>query len=133
MSKKNKFIKPIEIDNNITGRNKIDYPIFCFKHLQDISIKDCDPQVFLALIERIRKLENLGWLEINKSHRHAYGHEGIPINQIKPKLPPFISDDVEKLYAFRYQGNNLPFLALRNGNVLHIIFIETKFGDIYDH
>lgn len=133
MSKKKHIVKPIEIDDSITGKSKIGYPVFCFKHLQDVSIKGCDHQVFFSLIERIRKLEELGWQEINKSPRHAYGHEGISVNQIKPKLPPFVSEDVEKLYAFRYQGNNLPFLALRNGDILHVIFIETKFGDIYDH
>lgn len=133
MAKKKSIVKPIDISDNITGRNKIDYPIFCFKHLQDVSIKGCDADVYLSLINRIRKLENLGWNEINKSSRHSYGHEGIPISEIKPSLPSFVSEDVEKLYAFRYTGNNLPFLALRNGNILHVIFIETKFGDIYDH
>lgn len=133
MSKKKGIVKPIETNTYIVGKMKIDYPIFCFKHLQDVSIKGCDPSIYSSLISRIRKLQELGWNEINKSGRHSYGHEGIPISKIKPSLPPFISEDVEKLYAFRYTGNNLPFLALRNGNILHIVFIETNFGDIYEH
>lgn len=130
---KKKIVKPIDTNEGITGKPKIDYPIFCFKHLQDVSIKNCNTDIYFSLINRIRKLENLGWNEIDKSHRHSYGYEKIPVNQIKPSLPSFVSEDVEKLYAFRYTGNNLPFLALRYGNILHIIFIETKFGDIYDH
>lgn len=100
MSKKKSIVKPIEdIKDDIGGENKINYPIFCFKHLQNVSIKGCDANVYMSLIERIRKLEDLGWSEINKSPRHSYGYEGIPINQIKPSLPAFVSEDVEKLYA----------------------------------
>lgn len=133
MAKKKGIVKPIETNAAIIGKTKIDYPVFCFKHLQDISIKGCDPVIYYSLINRIRKLEELGWNEISRSARHSYGFEGIPISKIKPSLPSFVSEDVEKLYAFRYTGNNLPFLALRNGNILHVIFIETNFGDIYNH
>ena len=30
-------------------------------------------------------------------------------------------------------GNNLPFIGFREGKIFHILFIETAFGDIYNH
>ena len=111
-----------------------DYPIFCFKYLQDVSIKKCnDYRFFFDFIFRLQKLGELGWQEINKSSRHSFGTEKIPIKQIKPALPIIITDDIDELTVFRANGNNLPFLGIRKTNVFHIIFIETDFGDIYNH
>lgn len=130
-----KIKKPKDKATNISTDNikKIDYPIFCLKHLQWNSIKKGDAKLFRSFIERIQKLEELGWENINKSDRHSFGTEQMPITSLKHKVPTFVTPDVKTLCVFRYTGNNLPFLALRNGNILHVIFIEAKFGDIYDH
>lgn len=121
----NKIQSPLHI--------KIDYPVFCFKYLQWGNIQKEDFRLLKDFIARAQKLESLGWNEIYTSSRHSYGMEQISVRMIKPQLPSFISPDVKNLIAFRYTGNNLPFLALRNDNILHVIFIETRFGDIYDH
>ena len=98
------------------------------------SIKDCkDYDFFFRFLERLQKLSELGWKEINKSNRHGFGTEKIPTDQIKPKFPEFITPDVNFLTAFRATGNNHPFLGIQNGKIFHIIYIESKFGDIYDH
>jgi hypothetical protein len=136
--KNKKKLKPEAVPSDTISRSKLssdfDYPIFCFKHLQtDISINKCNEDIFKEFLKRVYKLSILGWKEIHKSPRHSYGWEKIPRNQIKPSLPSFVTPEVDFLYAFRYTGGNLPFLALRNGNILHVIFIEANFGDIYDH
>jgi hypothetical protein len=119
--------------------NNQEYPIFCFKYFQDISIKKSkDTNLFLSFCNRLKKLAELGWKEIEKSPRHSYGTENIPIKQLHccekiRKVVDIITEDVKDLVVFRYTGNNLPFLGLRNGNIFHIILIEVKFGDIYDH
>ncbi|OAV69448.1 hypothetical protein Barb4_01730 [Bacteroidales bacterium Barb4] len=129
----NKRVKKREIPKTSAG-DTADYPVFCLKYLQHgVSIKNCDNKLFRSFVERLTKLCSLGWDEIAISHRHSYGFELIGRKDIKPKLPPAITEDVQSLYAFRYTGNNLPFLAMRNGNVLHVIFIEAHFGDIYNH
>lgn len=110
--------------------NGIGYPVFCFKHLRLIKWDNVQLKDF---IERLQKLQQLGWNEINKSHRHSFGYEKIPIEAIIPELPDFVTPDVNFLFAFRYTGDNRPFLAMRNGDILHVIFIEANFGDIYDH
>jgi hypothetical protein len=113
--------------------NGIDYPVFCFKHLQEASIKNCEPIVYKKFIERAQKLSELGWKEIQTSGRHSFGQEKIPVDQIKPAKPPFVTPDIKELSVFRYTGDNHPFVAIRRDNVLHVIFIEVNFGDIYDH
>lgn len=130
-------IKKLEKNLNIekSKLDGIDYPVFCFKYLQDASIKDCtDAGIFYNFLDRLKKLSALGWKEIRISKRHSFGTEKIPIKQIKPKnLPTFITPDVSHLTVFRANGNNLPFLGIQNDIIFHVIFIETKFGDIYDH
>lgn len=124
--------KEVAIDKN--KLDGIDYPVFCFKHLQNTSIKECkDASIFYDFLDRLQKLSNLGWKEIRTSQRHGFGMEKIPVGSIIPKLPKFITPDVSHLTIFRANGNNLPFLGVQNGSVFHVIYLETKFGDVYDH
>lgn len=111
------------------------YPVFCFKYLQLCSYNDCtDPKFFIDFLKRLQKLGQLGWQEINKSNKHGYGYEKIPISKIKPTMrPSIITEDVEELTVFRANGNNLPFLGIRLNDIFQVIYIETKFGDIYKH
>lgn len=83
-------------------------------------------------MKRLCKLSELGWSGINISHRHSFGMEKLTQDMIKPQLPPIITPEVQ-LFAFRAAGNNLPFVGFREGKIFHIIFIETSFGDIYNH
>lgn len=50
--------------------------------------------------------------QINVEHRHGYGTEKLPIEQIIAKLPPFITPEVSHLTVFRANGDNRPFLVL---------------------
>ncbi len=113
------------------------YPVFCFKYLQTHSVKDCtDHKFFFEFIFRLKKLGDLGWKTIRTSDRHGYGTEKIPIKSIKPThLPKIVTEDVTHLIVFRATGNKLPFLGLQmpNSDVFQVIFIETTFGDIYNH
>jgi hypothetical protein len=140
MSKRNKKKYPPQIAEpstiNTIDKEKIivdNYPFFCFKYLSDVSIKNCiDSKFFYDFLMRLRKLSEVGWTEINKSHKHAYGLEPIPLYKIKPQvLPESITPDVKHLYAFRATGNNLPFLGIQIQKNFRILFIEAKFGDIY--
>lgn len=129
------------IDSNLISRKEIeelasiDHPLFSFKYLQEHSVSNCrDVDFFKDFIFRLKKLSELGWTEIRKSDRHSFGMEKIPYYKIKPKsqLPEFVTPDVE-FCAFRATGSNLPFLGIQKGKIFYIVFIETQFGDIYDH
>lgn len=132
---KNKRIKSIDKKTlNIPLKSEKSYPLFCFKHLQDASIKDCCSAKFLlGFLFRLKQLSELGWDEIRKASKHSFGMEQIPKYMIKKELPDFITPEVEKLHVFRANGNNLPFIGIQKQNTFHVIFIETKFGDIYEH
>ncbi len=120
-----------KISTSSLKETKFDYPIFCFKYLQLNS--NGDYKFYFEFIKRLNKLCNLTWNEINVSQRHGFGIEKLPVEQIKPKLPKFITPDVKYLLVFRANGDNRPFLGLRKDNIFHIIFIEERFGDVYNH
>lgn len=112
----------------------IDYPVFCFKYLQSQSIDRCkDGSFFFKFLDRLRKLSDLGWKEIRTSDRHSFGMEKIPIKDIIPQRPPCLTPDIEYLFAFRAIGDNRPFLGIQTNKIFHVIFIESSFGDIYNH
>jgi hypothetical protein len=129
-------IKKKNIQQNkikIPSENSIefDYPIFCFRHLQ--TVPDRDFKFYSDFVERLKKISNLTWNQINVADRHGFGTEKIPVNQMKPQLPKFVTPEITHLLVFRANGDNRPFLGLRRGTVFHIIFLEEQFGDVYDH
>jgi hypothetical protein len=125
----NPQIKTPDEDNPI-----LNYPVFCFKHLQTKPKNPKDkPEFYAEFIERLKKISSLTWSTITGTYRHGFGIEKIPIHKIKPQLPAFITPDVTDLTVFRATGDNRPFLGIRKGNVFHIIFIEESFDLVYDH
>lgn len=127
-------IRRKKLEPNIKRKPEIDYPVFCFRHLQEASFKGCKDRKFMHdFIFRLSKICSLAWNEILTSNKHGYGTEKIPISQIKATVPPIVTPEVKHLLVFRANGDNRPFLGIRNENVFHIIFIESKFGDIYNH
>jgi hypothetical protein len=128
--KKPQFEKP-KIQIPAQSSDNMDYPVFCFRYLQTQPQKDY--KFYADFIVRLKKLSSLSWKQISVSGRHQFGTEKMPISQIKPTLPKFVTPDVDALTVFRATGDNRPFLVLRRDNVFHIIFIEENFGDIYDH
>lgn len=138
MVKKKFAIKPVEKQTGVSQSEidlflRVEYPLFSFKYLTDFSFKGFrDGGFFSEFLLRLRKLSELGWKEIAKSDRHAYGMEKIPRDILKHALPSQITPEVP-IFAFRAVGDNRPFVGFREGNVFHIVFIEASFGDIYNH
>ncbi len=123
----------LAVPRNTSAYGNVDYPLFSFKHLQDVSLKSCtDSKFLLDFVFRLKKLSELGWQQIATSHRHGFGMEKIDRESIKPSIPTVVTPEVP-LFAFRSAGNNLPFVGYRDDKIFHILFIETSFGDIYDH
>jgi hypothetical protein len=126
-------IKEVEQPTSVRQTEE-DYPLFCFKHLSPTSIKGCkESDFFYEFLMRLNKLSEMGWAKIRESRRHDYGLESLPKEQIKKRLPPFITPEVKKLHVFRACSDNRPFVGLQRDKVFHVLFIESKIGDIYDH
>jgi len=132
MSKlKKRHSKPNKIGQANENTSENEYPIFCFRHLDFKPGKDA--RFYLEFVGRLNKISNLTWLNIKNEKKHGYGTEKIPIDIIKKQRPSFLTPDVKHLLVFRATGDNRPFLGIRKNAVFHILFIEEKFGDIYDH
>ena len=138
MTKKFPSIKHLEgpreiSQSEIDSYEKISFPLFSFRFLQEVSFPGFqDGSFFSKFLVRLKKLSELGWKEIEKSSRHSFGLEKIPHHLIRPSLPSAITPEIP-LFALRATGDNRPFIGFRNGKVFHILFIETRFGDIYAH
>lgn len=124
--KKIKGHPTIEIQN-------FEHPIFCFRFIhKDYSLDQCDNDQKAAFVTQLSLLSQLSWQKLILTHRHGSGSEKINIDSLKAKPPDFITEDVEHLIVFRYQGKK-PFVGHRNRFIFHVIFIEREFGELYDH
>lgn len=128
IKKRNVKQKKIEIPKENV---KVDYPVFCFRHLQ--TKPNGDYKFYCDFVQRLKMLCNSTWKDIRVAHKHGIGTEKMPINRIKPQLPPFVTPDVTDLIVFRANGDNRPFLGLVNDHIFHVIFLEETFNDVYDH
>lgn len=111
------------------------YPLFSFKYINDKTHKDCsDGRFFIKFIARLNKLSSLGWREIEKSDRHSFGTEKVKISDVHHDVElPDIFKRHTHLTVFRATGDNHVFAGLREANTFHIFFIESAFGELYDH
>jgi len=128
---KSRNAKTNKIDVSAIKSFTTDYPLFCFKHLQ--TKPDNDYKFYADFFQRLKMLSNTTWKIIETSDKHGVGTEKIPIDKIKPQLPQFVTPDITHLTVFRANGDNRPFLGIRNEHVFHIIFLEEKFNAIYNH
>lgn len=118
--------RPIKVIKNHS------YISFGFKYLKETSFTDDKSSSFLcSFLIRLKSLCCLDWNTISSSARHSYGYEKIPTNIIKKDTG--LTDEVKYLLAFRATGDNHVFLGFRQEDVFQIIFIESSFGDIYNH
>lgn len=135
----NGFIKLPEGERNINQKDierisYIDYPLFSFKYLQEVSFVDKSIQIkfFQTLLIRLKKYSELGWNGMSTSRKHDYGWEYLPQEQMKQQLPSIITPEVD-LMILRSSNDNRSMVGFREWNIFHVIFIEAIFNDIYNH
>lgn len=111
--------------------DNIEHPIFCFRYLnKNFDLSKCDINDKKALIERICKLSQMTWLEIQMADRHGLGSEKIKQTSLKAPIPSHISKDIDFL-ALRFNGKK-PIVGYKNGFIFHVVFIDSKF-ELYNH
>ena len=129
-----KHLKELDIADQEHVSIQNHYPAFSFRYLQEASINECSKvKFFYTFLMRLRTLSCTEWKEIDKSSRHSFGYEKIPISLIHVALPSVITPEVKTLTVFRATGDNHAFIGFRDLDVFSIIFIESQFGDIYNH
>lgn len=125
-----KRLKKEEPVEKVVGRQGL--ISFRFDLLHEVSYTDCQTSdFFIKFLKRLKQLCSLNWNEINTSSRHSFGYEKIPINSIIKEV--CITKEINFLFAFRATGDNRAFLGFRDGDVFQVVFVESNFGDIYEH
>ena len=86
----------------------------------------------MQLIEQLRNLSRLTWIETRNAHKGGLGSEKIPRYRIKKPIPgsPAITEDVEFI-SFRFAGKN-PMIGFRTGAVFRILWLDHDFS-VYPH
>jgi len=124
--------KGTNIKLNNTGEQKIDYPVFCLRHLHpNYSLDVCQTEDRERLIERLYQLSKMSWQDIQLTNKHGFGSEKIKRESINPAIPQQISEDVTFFLALRYNGKK-PIVGYRNGPIFHLVYIDYNFT-VYNH
>lgn len=109
----------------------VGYPVLCLRHTQSgWGISELDPGKCKEFLEKWEKRSKLTWTELVQHNRHGLGSEQLNKDKFKPQIPERLERD--RYMVFRHEGN-LPFAGFRTGDVFHVMWIECKFGDLYDH
>lgn len=109
-----------------------EHPKFCFRYVQnDFDPKSLPSEKQVDLLLQMQKLSQIPWKQIKLAGRQGLGTEFIPAAQIRGPLPPAFEDE-SRFMMFRYSGKR-PMGGIRVRDVFHVFWIESEFGDLYDH
>lgn len=107
-------------------------PKFCLGDLQPGFTVECLTQEGQAAFARaLSKRSLMTWEQIRRAPRHGLGSETIRVKQIKPMIPAAF-DGEDKVLVLRYHGT-LPMAGVRINDVYHLLWIEPRYNDLYDH
>jgi hypothetical protein len=83
-----------------------------------------------VFLTKWHKRTQLTWTQLVQHSKHGLGSEFLPRHVFKPQVPDWLSRD--RYMVFRHQGNQ-PFAGFRAGDVFHVLWIEARYNDLYDH
>jgi len=114
-----------------TSHEASGYPRLSLRHLQrDYGVEELSVPQRAAFLLKWAKRSQITWVDLNAHQRHGLGSEQMPASQIKPTAPQELAQ--ERYMVFRHDGN-LPFAGYRVGDTFYVLWIEAKYGDLYDH
>lgn len=107
--------------------------VFGFQYLHHHSWTDCkNVDFFKEFIARLQKFSQLTWQALYQAPRHGLGTEKMPLSSMKPLIQG-LPEGIDNLLVLRATGNNHPFLGFRVADTFEVVFIESEFGDVYEH
>ncbi|MEU6561996.1 hypothetical protein [Nocardia nova] len=107
------------------------HPTLCLRHLQDgWGIEKLTDKQCREFLVKWGKRAKLTWQELVQHSKHSLGSEFLPASKFKAKAPEGLAQD--RYMVFRHEGN-LPFAGFRAGDTFHVLWIEQRFNDLYDH
>ena len=102
---------------------------FSFDH------KDFSYDHYSSFCQSLIDISGKNWNESYKAGKHSrIGIEHLELNRFKKNndINRLIDENEEKLTIFRYHGN-LPMAGLRKEDIFYVIFLESKYDDLYIH
>lgn len=106
-------------------------PAFCLQHLDSShSLENCTSDEKVALVNQMRLLSQMTWLQIKGAPRHGAGSETIARSSIRRPVPSHVTDDVTFL-ALRFDGKKV-MVGYRIGRIFHIVWLDRDFT-LYPH
>lgn len=107
-------------------------PKFCLQYLQrgyDINNLPQNQRASFAMA--LQERCTMTWREITVARYGGLGIEFIPASQIRGPIPVQFQDR-DRFLMLRYH-DRLPFGGVRVQDVLHVLWIEARYGDLYNH
>lgn len=95
------------------------------------SVNDLDQDGQTSFLLKLEDRADMTWARVIVAGRHALGIEMMDASAIKCGLP-FGDACPPKFMVMRYHGK-LPMVGWRERDVFHIVWVEARFGDVYDH
>lgn len=107
------------------------FPLLCLRHVQPgFGVEDLPAEAQAEFLVKWSKRSKVSWNDLGTHQRHGLGSEKLPADKIRPMVPEKFAADSYQVY--RHHGN-LPFVGVRINDVFYVLWIEKKFGELYDH
>ena len=107
------------------------YPMLSLRHLcRGFGVEEMTQNQRSEFLLKWAKRSAFTWRDLNLHRTHALGYEMLPSEQIKPCAPEALEQD--RYMVFRHEGN-YPFAGFKAGDTFYVLWVETQFGDLYDH
>ena len=126
----NRILAPKPVPENSSNHM---HPAFCFKFCQKkFTIDDCDKDTKALLADKIYKLSQVNWGELQRNNRHGLGHEIISKDSISVAVPLTTPDDREFLCFRLGGGKNSVFIGYRVAKIFYVVWVDPN-GQVYEH
>lgn len=138
MRKKRNRLKKLSPNrsSNFEIKEDVDYdnqkPIFSFKYMKYNSLyclSRCDHKDKAGVVSKLVMLSQLSWKEIISESRSGNGFEHMPINTFSVPMPPYVTEDVDRLMVFRFSKVGR-FAGQRERDIFHILLVGEN---LYPH
>lgn len=112
-----------------------DYVVFSLKSLHkdyNLSSSLCDSQIKCDLLQKMYTMCCTTWNTLFTKRKNCGGLEPLDVEIFKVSMPSCVTDDIDHLYAMRFNGQNSRLIGYRSQNIFHAIFIDVDLST-YKH
>ena len=112
-----------------------DYVVFSLRNLHqdyNLSSRLCNDQIKSDLLQKICTMCCTTWNTLFTKRKDCGGLEPLGVDIFKVSMPSCVTDDIDHLYAMRFNGQNSRLIGYRSQNIFHAIFVDVDLST-YKH